>query len=250
MSNEFTLLAHGLTRCPPDWGMVDEITEFHRIYFVYGGTCWYHDDFDRFNLVPGNIYLFPTNHRYTLQHDPADPLVTLWYHVKLYPDVGHRCISKAVEPNSPLDQLLQTMATFERASMPVEQIRSLVDVLLAQMSQLLVFVDEPDERINEVLAYIRKNIARDLQISTLARQVRMERSYFTRHFKAALGISPQAFIQKRRMDWAANLLLKGQPVKAVAAAVGYASEKAFSRAFRKEWHCSPMSFRSKPGTLP
>jgi AraC family transcriptional regulator of arabinose operon len=250
LSHEFTLLAHGLTRCPPEWGMVDEKTEFHRIYFIYGGTCWYRDDFEHFKLVPGNIYLFPTNQSYTMQHDPADPLMTLWYHVKLYPDVGRGCITKAVEPNSPLDQLLQTMAAFEQASVPVEQIRSLVDVLLAQLSQLLVFVDEPDERINEVLAYIRKNISRDLQISTLARQVRMERSYFTRYFKAALGISPQAFILQRRMDLAANLLLKGQPVKTVSTAVGYASEKAFSRAFQKVVHCSPMSYRSNPRTLP
>lgn len=185
-----------------------------------------------------------------MQHDPADPLVTLWYHVKLYPDVGRGCITKTVEPNSPLDQLLQAMATFEQAGAPVEQIRCLVDVLLAQLSQLLVFVSEPDERINEVLTFIRKNISRELQINTLARQVRMERSYFTRYFKAALGISPQAFILQRRMDLAVNLLLKGQPVKTVSSAVGYASEKAFSRAFRKVVHCSPMAYRSSHKVLP
>jgi AraC-like DNA-binding protein len=250
LGNEFTLLAHGLTRCPPDWGMVDEITGFHRVYFVYGGACQYQDDEEAFSLSPGYLYVFPTHSRYTLQHLPEDPLVTLWYHVKLYPDIASACLKISVESGSLLEQLLGTMAEFERQNAPTEQIRCLFEVLLARLAREMIFRQTQDERIRIVLSYIRKNISGDLHITTLAKLVSMERSYFTRFFKSALGLSPHEYIQQRRMEQAASLLLKHHSVKAVSAETGYADKKAFSRAFRKAMCCSPTAFRSNRALLP
>ncbi|MDP9416047.1 MAG: AraC family transcriptional regulator, partial [Pseudomonadota bacterium] len=81
-------------------------------------------------------------------------------------------------------------------------------------------------------------------LESLASIAGMSRSRFTHHFAAAFGRSPIDFLQLVRLRTGARLLRSSSlPIKAVAAAVGYASRSHFSRAFRSEFGVDPRSFR-------
>ncbi len=81
-------------------------------------------------------------------------------------------------------------------------------------------------------------------LDSLASIAGMSRSRFTHHFAAAFGRSPIDFLQLVRLRTGARLLRSSSlPIKAVAAAVGYASRSHFSRSFRSEFGVDPRTFR-------
>ena len=82
-------------------------------------------------------------------------------------------------------------------------------------------------------------------LGSLAAAAGMSRSRFVHHFSAAYGRTPMEFVQLVRLQAAARMLRSSDlPVKAVAAAVGYASRSHFSHAFRTEYGVDPTAFRS------
>ena len=80
-------------------------------------------------------------------------------------------------------------------------------------------------------------------VATLAAVAFMSRSVFASRFEQMLGLSPMRYLRERRMLQAKTALLKGLPVKHVAAQVGYRSDKAFSTAFHHRFRQSPDGFR-------
>jgi len=61
----------------------------------------------------------------------------------------------------------------------------------------------------------------------------MSRSVFAARFSAVVGTPPMTYVSAARMRAARAMLAEGGNVAAVAAAHGYGSEAAFSRAFAR-----------------
>ena len=60
-----------------------------------------------------------------------------------------------------------------------------------------------------------------------------------------------AYLAKWRLKLGADILLtSGDSVAQVAAAVGYGSEAAFNRAFKREFDCPPARFRRRRNAPP
>ena len=74
----------------------------------------------------------------------------------------------------------------------------------------------------------------------------LNRSYFGKIFRDAVGKSPQEFLISYRMTKAAELLkLTELTIKDIGNAVGYPSQLHFSRAFKKTYGISPREWRSE-----
>jgi AraC-like DNA-binding protein len=110
-----------------------------------------------------------------------------------------------------------------------------------------------DPVIGQALALLHKEPAHAWTISDLARRVGLSRTRLAERFRHFLGESPMAYLGKWRLRVGAEILESTEDsVAEVAAAVGYASESAFNRAFRREFDCPPAQFRRKlktPGWL-
>jgi transcriptional regulator GlxA family with amidase domain len=90
-------------------------------------------------------------------------------------------------------------------------------------------------------------------VESLAGIAGMSRSSFNRQFTASYGYAPMEFVQTVRLRAASRMLIGSSlPVKAVAAAVGYASRSHFSRAFAAQFGADPTAYRcsrSSPGAV-
>ena len=81
-------------------------------------------------------------------------------------------------------------------------------------------------------------------VESLAREAGKSRAVFARRFAELIGQPPLSYLTWCRMTAAATQLRDTpRPIAAVASRVGYTSEFAFSRAFRREFGIAPGAYR-------
>lgn len=81
-------------------------------------------------------------------------------------------------------------------------------------------------------SYVEAHLGEDLSLASLAREVGISRSHFSRSFRQTLGQSPFEWLREKRIERAKRLLLEGAlSVAEVAIATGFADQAHLTRAF-------------------
>ena len=101
---------------------------------------------------------------------------------------------------------------------------------------------EYDDQIVEMIAYIKKNIGKDLSVDTLANHFFLSKHYLMHKFKAKTGYTLHNYILNRRLFKATELIREGMSISSAAAYCGFQDYSTFLRAFKKQYHCSPRDF--------
>ena len=101
-----------------------------------------------------------------------------------------------------------------------------------------------DERISRVLNEIHSSVHKDWNLEQLAQIAAMSRTSFANRFKSLTGITPFHYITQWRLLRAKELLEESNlSVGEIAEQVGYQSEAAFNRVFKKRIFKTPLKFR-------
>ena len=101
-----------------------------------------------------------------------------------------------------------------------------------------------DPAVARALAIIHSRYSEDLDIETLARESGVSRTVLGERFAQLIGEPPMRYCARWRMRVAANMLRDGkQNASNVAYAVGFNSEAAFTRAFKREYGIPPATWR-------
>lgn len=103
-----------------------------------------------------------------------------------------------------------------------------------------------DFYVKEATSFIEQNFQNDISVEDIAAFCSLNRSYFGKIFRDAVGKSPQEFLIQYRMTKAAELLkLTRLSIKDISNAVGYPSQLHFSRAFKNTFGISPREWRAQ-----
>jgi AraC family transcriptional regulator len=103
----------------------------------------------------------------------------------------------------------------------------------------------PGGRLKVVIDYIDANLAQPISLRQLARLADVSARHFERAFCQAVGVPPHTYVLQRRVAVARELLLT-QPalsIEQIAASVGFSSSSHLASMFRREFGCSPTTFR-------
>jgi AraC-like DNA-binding protein len=104
-----------------------------------------------------------------------------------------------------------------------------------------------DRFVGKTLALIHSKPAHPWTVEELSGAVGLSRSALGERFTSLVGQPPMQYLTRWRLQLAANLLRSGaRNVASVAADVGYDSEAAFSRAFKRELGVAPAVWRRNP----
>lgn len=131
-------------------------------------------------------------------------------------------------------------------------ISRLADVLVVQVLQFAVrnrlatsgvFAGLADPQLRRAIVGVIDSPERPWTVDSLAVAAAMSRSAFAARFLAVVGSSPLQFIRDWRMRRAKMLLREGRSVATVAALVGYDSEVAFAKAFKRLMGAGPGAIR-------
>lgn len=101
-----------------------------------------------------------------------------------------------------------------------------------------------DRFVGKALALVHSRPAHAWTVDELASLVGLSRSALAERFSGLIGQPPMQYLTRWRLQLAANQLRSGtRGVAAIAAEVGYESEAAFSRAFKREMGTTPAAWR-------
>lgn len=102
-----------------------------------------------------------------------------------------------------------------------------------------------DMQVGRALALIHHELGEPCSVEFLAKEVGMSRSAFSSRFTALVGLPPLRYQNLWRLQ-SARIQLRDTPrsVAQIAHSVGYDSEMAFSRAFKKEFGMTPTVART------
>jgi AraC-like DNA-binding protein len=129
----------------------------------------------------------------------------------------------------------------------VDVVRQYLAALPADRANWLAGLREPF--VGKALQALHANPARQWTLESLARDVGLSRSALAERFTQFVGQPPMQYLASWRMQIAASQLQNTtDSVAEVASRVGYESEAAFSRAFKKSAGVAPSEWRKRRRT--
>jgi AraC-like DNA-binding protein len=175
--------------------------------------------------------------------------------VRLLPPVIH-LDARALPHSDWIQSTLRLMADEAKALRPGGEtiVTRLADVLVVQAirswlerapeAQIGWLGALRDQQLGHAIALVHRDPAHDWSVGSLAAAVAMSRSSFAARFTELVGEPPMQYVTRSRMRMASRLLQhEACTIAEVASRLGYQSEAAFSRAFKRFVGISPGAAR-------
>jgi AraC-like DNA-binding protein len=101
-----------------------------------------------------------------------------------------------------------------------------------------------DPYVGKALRLLHANPVRDWTVEDLAREVAVSRSVLAQRFTELVGEAPMKYLAGWRMQIAKQMMREGSDnIQDIATRVGYDSEAAFNRAFKRATGSPPAAWR-------
>jgi AraC family transcriptional regulator len=159
---------------------------------------------------------------------------------------------------SMMDEADRRPAAQERSDMSRLSSAALGEALAVQFVRRSISAAHVDHRpkkqvlglrqVRNVMDVIHARLADPLSLADLASAAGASRAHFARGFRGMTGYTPMAYVQKKRIEKAQELLLEtDHSVLEIAVAVGFQNQSHFAVAFRRTTGISPNQFRRGSG---
>ena len=145
------------------------------------------------------------------------------------------CLRKELREPQPGGSLIaQQLASI----MLVQALRSYLHEEGAEKAGWLFALSDP--AMKNVLTDMHADPGHPWTLQEFANRIGMSRTIFSQRFRQRVGMTPMEYLTRWRMMIAADRLRnKGASISEIASSVGYETDSAFGRAFKKVWGHSP-----------
>ncbi len=217
------------------------------------------------SLSQGDLVIFPYEMAHTLQSiTPDDTTSVMCGHIFFAHQASHTVLQalpsflhlKSHETQAwlpPLQQLIDYEKTIRPThSKPmIERLSELLFLHVLQhvmadstsLSGVLALYAHP--KLRHAIERIHEQVQFSATLEQLAEIAGMSRTSFCQRFKQVSGLTPFEYQTWWRMQLAWQYLQAGETVQIVADKVGYASEAAFSRSFKRQFGVAAGTVRGK-----
>ncbi|MEW4922898.1 AraC family transcriptional regulator [Algibacter sp. 2305UL17-15] len=273
---KLSIIHVGYAKLDNSWNYKNVISPFVRLFLVTKGEANAYYTNQAFNLKPGYLYLIPS---FTYNSYGCDVYHEQYYtgffeEIKLgmsifnlkrfkyeveAQDIDYELFERLVEinpsksvlnsnPETHINRSLLNYGKNENAvpSYDVET-QGILSILL---SRFVINVDGSSNSdgfkgdLNKVIIYIAKHLNEEITVSSLAKYCNLSPDHFSRSFYSKFQVTPNKYIQLKRIERAQFLLLTTKKsLKQVAQNVGFGNMSYFSRLFKKHAGETPAAFR-------
>lgn len=99
------------------------------------------------------------------------------------------------------------------------------------------------KRIKDAKILIDRNFDSAISLDVIADRVYLSKYHFLRLFKESYGLTPNQYLQSRRIDKSKQLLETEDSITQVCFKVGFKSVQSFSNLFKRETGLTPSEYR-------
>ncbi len=249
--------------------------------FNDGTNLHWHDFYEMEIITEGSGSYYVNGVKYPLKRGSAYLVTPVDFHLikgefKLYnisfndrvasPEIMNRiaAVSAAVAVDfddavfSFIEKVLETLDTEcrETLSLRTESLKSLMDSLLIRYLRMIHSSEQNQSRsdaaVLRVVSFIKFNFKKKLTLADAADAVGLTPNYLGEIFSKKMGVSFNIFLMQTRLNYAKNLLLRGDcTIEEVARESGFGSQTYFSDCFKKQFGYTPSSLKSRmaPGLI-
>jgi AraC-like DNA-binding protein len=99
-------------------------------------------------------------------------------------------------------------------------------------------------QVRKVREYIDSYLPSSILVADLSALVRLSEAHFARSFKQTFGMSPHAFVLRRRLELAARYMLQTDvPLSDIALRCGFSDQAHLGNRFREATGLTPAAWR-------
>jgi AraC family transcriptional regulator of arabinose operon len=209
-----------------------------------------------FRIGQSDAFCIPRGMAHRYYADAKDPWSILWVHfkgenLKYFPlDTCRTVHMKSRQSDSRMMYLFGLLFRVLRKNYTLGNFIYISQVLSLILSEVY-YREKNDEittqnrHVTMVVRYMYENIARDLTLEDISREVRLSKSYLNVIFKKYAGRAPIDFFIRLRIGEASKLLRQeNSRVYEVSTQMGYTDPYYFSRIFRKITGMSPREYKN------
>lgn len=231
----------GHRHCPPGWTIDRAFLDRFLLHYVVKGTGTFIKNGKRYSIHPGDLFICRPGESAVYIASDTDPWYYIWVGMDCSPEF-HPLLQSEVVSIPAATRLFSQMVDPRCANREWVVCGGLYQLFaLLSAEHATGSLKDP---INQAVELIETNYSRSLQVTELADQLGLSRSYFCRSFKRQTGQSPQDFIITHRMEKAAQLLAESNlSQKEIARQVGYPDVYAFSRMFKRRFGVAPGQYK-------
>lgn len=212
--------------------------------------------------VPGALTFIPADAEWR-GWDEGDAMAA-YLTVSITDDVASKALSRAdslrlgmLKPrigfrDQLLEQALKAVLTELRRPDVISEaiVESQASLILAQLLRLDGWTQDSvvgalsPSHLSRVVEMIESDFESPLSVHQLAAEVQLSQAHFSRSFKHSMGMTPHAFIARRRLQRAADLLRTSDELAThIALDCGFSSSSHLSTAFKTAFGLTPREYR-------
>jgi len=256
--NSYLSLCHtGTDTCRPGVSKGPWVKNSFQVHYVLEGTGTYTVDNRQHHLAPGDAFLIRPGKTVVYAAGPEEPWRYCFF--AFTGSAAEEYLSRTGFAGGDVihiedDRINDLVCEITEKLTVYSRNRDMY--ALSQLMKLLLLFAEHYEADNvekgqplradlqKVLDFIAYHYADPITVMDMSRLVALDRSYFCRTFRNAMGISPKDYLTKFRLDKARYYLTEtSMPIGEISECVGFRSFSSFSRLFTAQYQQSPSQYR-------
>ena len=238
-----------------------EFHPHHEIFFLFDGEVELFSEIGKIKLFPGTLIIVPKEHLHQFINtgNETDYLrcTFAFENIEEYSDLIN-CKLKRLTVFQ-INSASELSSLFEKAKSLVFSDRTITEqkiLLKAYLAEILVHLDSESQAapneffilsplVKQAIAYINRNIATDLSLNVLAKQLHVSASHLSHIFKSEIRMPIRKYIIQKRLLLANEKIMHSIPASTAAAECGFHDYSNFYQQYKKYWGVAPSQSPSQ-----
>ncbi|AGK95737.1 AraC family transcriptional regulator [Clostridium pasteurianum] len=248
----------GMEKCKPSYAFGPAVRDHFLIHFILEGKGTFRVKDKSYKLEKNQGFLiYPDTITY-YEADKEEPWIYTWVGFKGIKAKNYLKLANLDEENPIFkyeegDFIKNCFEDMRKASTLKNgkelRLQGLLSIFLSELiekspNSKIIDNNYKEVYVKKTLDFIETNFSRDITVPEMAKNVGLNKNYFSSFFRENIGISPQQYLIKFRMNKACELMKNSTlTISDVSRSVGYNDPLGFSKIFKKTIGLSPKAYR-------